>query len=80
MDMIKNDPRKAAEVYLASTKEKISADQLTKLITAHDLLYTKTPTNTMKIADYMHRAGMIKSDVTSWKDYFFPEIYDEKGS
>ena len=51
-----------------------------QLITAHDLLYTKTPTNTMKIADYMHRAGMVKSDVKSWKDYFFPEIYDEKGS
>ncbi len=80
MDMIKNDPPKAAEVYLASTKEKISADDLTRLITAHDLLYTKTPTNTMKIADYMHRAGMIKSDVKSWKDYFFPELHSLPGT
>ncbi|GAC1330631.1 MAG: ABC transporter substrate-binding protein [Beijerinckiaceae bacterium] len=80
MNMIKTDPRRAAEVYLAATKEKISVDELTKLITAHDLLYSKTPTNTMKIADYMHRAGMVKSDVKSWKDYFFPELHALPGT
>jgi NitT/TauT family transport system substrate-binding protein len=80
MDMIKNEPRRAAEVYLAATKEKISADELTKLITAHDLVYSKTPLNSMKIADYMHRAGMVKTDVKSWKDYFFPELHSLPGT
>jgi NitT/TauT family transport system substrate-binding protein len=80
MDMIKTDPRKAAETYLAATKEKISADELTKLITAHDLVYSKTPQNTQKIADYMRRSGLIKTDVKSWKDYFFPELHALAGT
>jgi hypothetical protein len=34
----------------------------------------------MKIADYMHRAGMVKSDVKSWKDYFFAELHSLPGT
>jgi hypothetical protein len=28
----------------------------------------------------MHRAGMVKSDVKSWKDYFFAELHTLPGT
>jgi NitT/TauT family transport system substrate-binding protein len=34
----------------------------------------------MKYADFMAEVGTLKIKPTSWKDYFFPEIYDLKGS
>ena len=38
------------------------------------------PENTMKFADFMSSVGRIKAKAASWKDYFFPDIYDLKGS
>ena len=34
----------------------------------------------MVYATYMYKAGFIKLEPKSWKDYFFPEIHGEKGS
>ena len=38
------------------------------------------PENTMKYADFMTSVGTLKLKAASWKDYFFPEIYDLNGS
>ena len=38
------------------------------------------PENTMKFADFMASVGTLKVKAASWKDYFFPEIYDLNGS
>jgi NitT/TauT family transport system substrate-binding protein len=34
----------------------------------------------MKYADFMFEVGSIKTKPASWKDMFFPEIADLKGS
>jgi NitT/TauT family transport system substrate-binding protein len=34
----------------------------------------------MKFAEAMYRGGTIKNKPASWKDYFFPEVYNLKGS
>jgi NitT/TauT family transport system substrate-binding protein len=39
-----------------------------------------TPEATMKFADFMTNVGTLKMKAASWKDYFFPEVYDLKGS
>jgi NitT/TauT family transport system substrate-binding protein len=38
------------------------------------------PENTMKYADFMGSVGRLKVKPESWKDYFFPEAQDMKGS
>jgi NitT/TauT family transport system substrate-binding protein len=79
-DMIANDPKGAAEIYLAATKEKISVDELAQLIKAPGAIFSATPQRSMLWADYMYRIGMIKTKPASWKEFFFPNVQDRAGS
>jgi len=79
-DLIAKDPKTAAEVYLAVTKEKISVDELVALLKSPTAIFSATPQRTMLWAEYMSRIGMIKTKPASWKDYVFPNIHDRAGS
>ena len=78
---IKANPRKAAEIYLAMTKEKRSTlDEMEKMVTDPDVDYTTTPINVMKFVEFMNLAGTVKKKPGSWKDLFFPIAYEKPGS
>jgi NitT/TauT family transport system substrate-binding protein len=78
---IKANPRKAAEIYLAMTKEKRSTlDEMEKMVTDPDVDYTTTPINVMKFVEFMNLAGTVKRKPASWKDLFFPIAYEKPGS
>ena len=79
-EMIAKDPRAAAEIYVAVTKEKITVDELTGIIKQPGAVFSATPLRSMLWADYMHRIGMIKQKPASWKDFTFPFIHDRAGS
>jgi NitT/TauT family transport system substrate-binding protein len=80
MSLIKNDPRQAAEIYLAATREKISVDELAKIIGDKESVYSAAPQNTMKIADHLHKSGVIKRAAETWKDFFFADVHALPGS
>jgi NitT/TauT family transport system substrate-binding protein len=78
---IKANPRKAAEIYIAMTREKRSSlDEIEKMVTDPDIDYTTTPIGVMKFIDFMHLAGTIKKKPASWKDLFFESAYAMPGS
>jgi NitT/TauT family transport system substrate-binding protein len=78
---IKANPRRAAEIYLAMTKEKRSTlDEMEKMVTDPDVDYTTTPINVMKFVEFMNLAGTVKKKPASWKDLFFPIAYGMPGS
>ena len=78
---LKANPRKAAEIYLAMTKEKRSTlDEMEKMVSDPDVDYTTTPINVMKFIDFMNLAGTVKKKPGSWKDLFFPTAYALPGS
>ena len=78
---IKANPRKAAEIYLAMTKEKRSTlDEMEKMVADPDVDYTTTPINVMKFVEFMNLAGTVKKKPASWKDLFFPTAYAMPGS
>ena len=78
---IKANPRKAAEIYLAMTKEKRSTlDEMEKMVSDPDVDYTTTPINVMKFVEFMNLAGTVKKKPASWKDLFFPTAYAMPGS
>jgi NitT/TauT family transport system substrate-binding protein len=79
-EMIAKDPKVAAEIYVAVTKEKITVDELVGIIKQPGAVFSATPLRSMLWADYMHRIGMIKQKPASWKDFTFPFIYDRAGS
>jgi NitT/TauT family transport system substrate-binding protein len=79
-EMIARDPKAAAEIYVAVTKEKITVEELVDIIKQPGAVFSATPLRSMLWAEYMHRIGMIKQKPASWKDFTFPFIYDRAGS
>jgi NitT/TauT family transport system substrate-binding protein len=79
-DIINADKRAAAEVYLRMTGAKQSIDSLLAILADPDIEYTLTPQKVKQYADFMQQVGSIKVKPDSWKDMFFPEIYELPGS
>jgi NitT/TauT family transport system substrate-binding protein len=78
--IINADKRAAAELYLRMTGAKQSVDSLVAILADPDIEYTLTPQKVKQYADFMQQVGSIKVKPDSWKDMFFPEIYDLPGS
>jgi NitT/TauT family transport system substrate-binding protein len=77
LDFINKNPRAAAQAYLDASKDPISA---VAMITDPGAKFTMAPDNVMTFADFMFKEGLIKTRPNSWKDMFFPEVYDLPGS
>ena len=79
-DIVNKDKKAAAALWIEDSKSKLSPDMVGKIVTGPQVRWTMTPENTIKYADFMAEVGTLKAKPESWKDYFFPEIHDEKGS
>lgn len=80
MQIINQDKKAAARVYLEEERSKLSQDFVYKILADPDFVVTSTPQGIMKYADFMHEVGSIKNRPSSWKDVYFPEIHHEPGS
>jgi len=79
-DIVNKDKRAAAQYWIEDSKSKLPLDMVTKIVSAPQVKWTLVPENTIKYADFMSGVGTLKNKPASWKDYFFPEIYDVNGS
>src|SRR5450830_2032627 len=79
-DIVNKDKRAAAAFWIEDGKSKLSLDMVTNIVSGPQVRWTMTQESTMKLADFMTGVGTLKVKAASWKDYFFPEIYDLKGS
>ncbi len=79
-EIVNKDKRAAAALWIEDSKSKLPLDMVAKLVDGKQVRWTMVPEHTMKYADFMASVGTLKVKASSWKDYFFPEIYDEKGS
>ena len=77
---INRDKRGAAEAYLRISKDKDTVDNIARMMNDPQIVYTTTPQNVMKYADFMARTGAIKVKPDSWKDLFFPNAHGLPGS
>lgn len=80
ISIINRNKRAAAELYIRVTKTKESLDDLLGQLNNPQLGYTTTPRNVTRFSDFMYRIGTIKTRPKSWKDLFFPNVHDKKGS
>jgi len=79
--LIKADPRKAAEIYLAMTGDKqASVDKFSDWVADPDVEYTTVPLKTLEFATFMHKVGRIKRVAPRWQDMYFEESHDVAGS
>ena len=80
MKIINGDKKAAAETYLRLAKSKLSLESVEKLLNDPKIVFTTTPNNVIKYADFMYKVGSIKVKPQSWKDLFFPNAYNLPGS
>jgi NitT/TauT family transport system substrate-binding protein len=78
--IINADKRSAAEAYIRISKDKDTVDNIARMMNDPQIVYTTTPQNVMKYADFMARTGAIKVRPESWKDLFFPNAHALPGS
>jgi len=77
-----NVPDKApvAKLWIDAEKSKLAPEFVEKILKDPENVFTTTPQNTMKYAEFMHRVGAIKEKAASWQDLFFPDIHSKSGS
>ncbi len=81
IDFVNKDKRAAAEIYLKLSGDKTnSLDEIVRQLNDPNFVFTATPRNFMKFAEFMHRIGTLKVAPATWKDAFFPEIHHLPGS
>jgi NitT/TauT family transport system substrate-binding protein len=80
LDLIAKDKAAAAAAYLANTKDKTPLPELVKILNGPDMVFSKTPSNTMKMAEYFAHAGYIQRAPKDWKEMFFPEAQNLNGN
>lgn len=80
MNTLNQNKEYAAKVYIEMTKSKESLDAVLRILNDPETEFTLTPKSTMKYVNFMEEIGLLKNQVSSWKDLFFPEIYDLPGN
>ena len=81
IEVINKDKKRAAEIYLRiSGDKKSTVAELQKDLEDPNLVFTTTPKNIQKYADFMFDVGTIKTKVSSWKDVYFPEVHHLPGN
>src|SRR6266403_2707517 len=78
--LIARDKKKAAEIYLAVSKQKSSPDEIVKILNDPNSKFSTVPDGTMRYAEFMSRVGTIKAKPATWKELFFAPIYGVPGS
>lgn len=80
MELIAKDRRRAAQIYLDVTKEKISIDDLASMLNNPKVAFRLAPSATYPVAEFLHRIGRVKNKPASWKDLFFATAHGLQGS
>ena len=73
-------PEDAADIYLRVNQAKIDRALLVKVIKDPSVQFRIAPQNTLALAQFMHRVGVIKNEPKSWQDYFFSDPAIREGS
>ena len=73
-EAIAADPRDAAQIYLEAEPSKaFSVELITEILRDPSTEFTTGPRGVMKTAEFMSRAGEIRTMPKSWTDVFVPE-------
>lgn len=72
IDLINRDPHRAAEIYLRDSKEKLTVEQIVRILKDPQVEYTTTPKHIDRYFDFLHRTGQLKARPSGPDDLFFP--------
>jgi NitT/TauT family transport system substrate-binding protein len=80
-EFIKANPEKAADIYLAKSKEGgVTKADVLKILGDGSINYALVPRGIMAYANFMKSVGTLKFVPTNWKEPFFEYVQDLPGS
>ncbi len=79
-EFIKNNPKEAASIFLASEKSSLNAEQIEKMLEDVKGEWGVQPKGVMIFANFMNEAGLLKTKLEKWQDVFFQPVADGNGS
>ena len=79
-ELTKTQPEEMAKIYLAASKDNISVEDTVALIKDKGSAFMLTPQRVQPYAEFMVKAGIIKTAPKEWKEMFFPEAAATPGS
>jgi NitT/TauT family transport system substrate-binding protein len=74
------DRKGAAETFLRVSKIRMPLAMVEKILADPDTRFSSTPNGVMRYAEFMHRAGTIRTLPRKWTDLFVSELADRHGS
>ena len=78
--LIAADKDKAAEIFVRSSKTKVSKEEVLEILNDKDTRFSTTPDGVMQYAEFMHLAGTIKQKPAVWSDMFIAAMKGRNGS
>jgi NitT/TauT family transport system substrate-binding protein len=72
IDLINTDRKRAAEIFLRVSREKMTQAEVERILGEPDMRYSLAPEGMMRYVDFLHRIGVIKTRPADWKEMFFP--------
>ena len=80
-DLINSDTKTAVAIYKEITSDKTSDEDLLAWLKEPGMMeYGLDPQGTMKFAEHLYKAGVLKTLPKAWTDYYLPTSSDLKGS
>jgi NitT/TauT family transport system substrate-binding protein len=72
-DFINADKKRAAEIYLKASGDKMPVDELVEILNDPAIQYTTKVMGISAFVDFMAKTGALKTPPADWRDMFFPE-------
>jgi NitT/TauT family transport system substrate-binding protein len=80
LEAIAKDPAASVDKYLEVTGDRTDRALLLSIMARPDFTFGAVPQHTLDLARFMYRAGLLKHDPKSWKDFFAEALHDQNGS
>jgi hypothetical protein len=78
--MIATDPQAAANIYNDASATKVQNSMMLRILAGKDTHFSVVPSGIARWATFMKSIGLIRQDVTDWKQFFYPESHALTGS
>jgi NitT/TauT family transport system substrate-binding protein len=78
-ELIRKDPKRAAEIYLGFEKVNLPRPEIERILTDGSITYGVAPHGIIIYGQMMQRLGMLKTVPAKWQDAFFPVIGERDG-
>jgi len=77
---VNEKPEAAVDTYVRVEQSKLDKDFLLTILKSPDLKFGATPHNTLAFAQFLKGIGALKNTPSDWRDYFFEDVHERKGS